>query len=569
MRFNNLIAIKTPMLNLAVAFMYFLSAKSVSTLSLTEGGNVFAVWPPTGVALAALMIFGKRVSIGIFLGALAINYSIVDFYTSLHIAIGNTVGPLFCMYILCRFGCEKNYLSSVENIVAFFLAVLVGSFITATNGVASLVIWGSIPLQVTLWDVWYTWFLGDLVGFVALTPLFLAIKLYYKSLYDVKILELSALTVSALFVAYVVFFAQTRNYPIAYMSLPVILWAVFRFNPLIPILMVNMFSIAAILGTLRGSGPFAGYDAYEALLLLQIYSTVSIVTVLLIVGVMNEREKIKTDLEELNASLKQRIDVEIAKNQKQQSVMAQQGKMVAMGEMMGSIAHQWRQPLNALAIIVQDMRFAQKAGELTGEYMQNMVDKSMEQINFMSKTIDDFRNFFKPDKQKAAFDLFAAVMDSVKLVYAQFKTHAVDIKIRCAECSYENMEYFNPNTVCLNYYVFGYQNEFKQVVLNILSNSKDAIIESRGLNGGVIFIDIERDEDMISVKIADNGGGIPDAIIGRIFEPYFTTKEQGKGTGIGLYMSKMIVEDNMGGKIYCENKEDGAAFTILLNSYKG
>ncbi len=130
------------MLNGAVAIAYFLSAKSVSFLSLTEGGNVFVVWPPTWVALAALIIFGARVGAGIFIGALALNYSLVSLPLSIHIVLGNAIGPLFCFYTLVWLDCKRNCLQSHYNIIKFFIAILIGSLITSINGALALSVWG-------------------------------------------------------------------------------------------------------------------------------------------------------------------------------------------------------------------------------------------------------------------------------------------------------------------------------------------------------------------------------------------------------------------------------------------
>ncbi|MEF3192555.1 MAG: PAS domain S-box protein [Campylobacterales bacterium] len=248
----------------------------------------------------------------------------------------------------------------------------------------------------------------------------------------------------------------------------------------------------------------------------------------------------------------------LAKKQRdQEQMLIQQSKMAAMGEMIGVIAHQWRQPLNTLGIYIQDLQDAYEFNELDKKYLDEMVRRSMEQILFMSRTIDDFRNFFRVDKSAESFKAIGAVRSVASLLGAQIKNHMIELSIEQDGLNDDELS------------VIGYPNEFKQVILNLINNAKDAIIERRerepSLDGRIV-VSLQRDEDRVIVLVCDNGGGIPPAIMDRIFEPYFTTKGEGKGTGIGLYMSKMIIEDNMGGKISAYNTDEGACFKIVLKS---
>ncbi|HOI83721.1 MAG TPA: MASE1 domain-containing protein, partial [Campylobacterales bacterium] len=165
MRFTDSLGIRTIVLNVALAAVYFLSAKGVSFLSLTDEGNVFVVWPPTGIALAALLIFGARASIGIFFGALLLNASIVSIPLSIQTAIGNTLGPLLSFYLLGRFNHKQNFMLSLDGINMFFISVLFGSLVTSSNGVLALFAWGALPSEVAWGTVWYVWCVGDLIGF--------------------------------------------------------------------------------------------------------------------------------------------------------------------------------------------------------------------------------------------------------------------------------------------------------------------------------------------------------------------------------------------------------------------
>ncbi|MBZ0157261.1 MAG: hypothetical protein K8I29_13750, partial [Alphaproteobacteria bacterium] len=265
------------------------------------------------------------------------------------------------------------------------------------------------------------------------------------------------------------------------------------------------------------------------------------------------RKQAERQLREMNRSLERRIQEEMEKRIQQERLLVQQSKMAAMGEMISAIAHQWRQPLNTLGLIIQDIKSASDFGELTRGYLDTAVSESMREIQFMSRTIDDFRNFFKPSKERVSFGLTEAVNEVLHLLSAQLKNDRIAV----------HLDRIPPAPLLIS----GYPNEFKQAVLNILNNARDAILERRqqgipGNDRGDIHIAISPEEGRCRIRIRDNGGGIPEEIRERIFEPYFTTKEQGKGTGIGLYMTKIIIENNMGGKLTAENVDGGAELSI-------
>ena len=281
-------------------------------------------------------------------------------------------------------------------------------------------------------------------------------------------------------------------------------------------------------------------------------------------------------LQELNVSLGQKINDEFEKRMRQEQLLIQQSKLAAMGEMVGAIAHQWRQPLNALGLIVQDIEDAMNFGEADGEYISRNVEKGMKQIKFMSKTIDDFRNFFKPSREKEPFNVLGAVSDLVSLMSAQLRNNVIKLKVTIT-CDGEVHEFTSEEDdfQChgKSALVTGYMNEFKQVLMNLIDNAKDSVVTQRlgvGLQGdeaGQIIVNISADDDNVFINIKDNGGGVPEDLKNRIFEPYFTTKKDSQGTGIGLYMSKTIIESNMDGELYLEDYDGGASFTIKLKRY--
>ncbi len=258
-------------------------------------------------------------------------------------------------------------------------------------------------------------------------------------------------------------------------------------------------------------------------------------------------EKKSVQLQKLNAELEERIDQAVALSKEKDHMLAQQNKLAAMGEMIGNIAHQWRQPLNALSLLLQKQQAFYERGKLTEEKLKESVQKGTALINKMSSTIDDFRDFFKPNKQKVDFDIKHAVDETLALIDAALYNKNITIDI--------NLE--------KGIIIHGYKNEFSQVILNLINNAKDILIE-KNIENSKIEIDAQVQDSMVKIRVSDNGGGIPADIIEHIFEPYFTTKEEGKGTGIGLYMSKMIIEENMNGKVEVENNAKGAVFTVSL-----
>lgn len=250
-------------------------------------------------------------------------------------------------------------------------------------------------------------------------------------------------------------------------------------------------------------------------------------------------------IDELNHTLDRRVRDEIAKRKEQEHILIHQSRLAAMGEMIGNIAHQWRQPLNALSLVIQNIGMQHRAGQLTPDSMQRMGAKAEQLIGRMSSTIDEFRNFFKPNKLAEPFNLSHSLRASADIMEGVFKNHNIDLSVQCDE-SIELM---------------GVAGEFSQVVLNLLSNAKDAVLEAGPMQPQIV-VHAAREGDRVRIDVDDNGRGIGLAILDRVFEPYFTTKEEGKGSGIGLYMSKMIVENYMLGGLSVSNTGNGARFTI-------
>lgn len=261
--------------------------------------------------------------------------------------------------------------------------------------------------------------------------------------------------------------------------------------------------------------------------------------------------------------LMDKLKDETGQRQKNEQMLFQQSKFVDMGKMVSAIAHQWRQPLNALGILVQDMEDAKKCNELTDEYIENSVAQTMKLIQHMSDTIDDFRNFYTADEKQEVFCATGEVQNILSLFSARLVHNDIELNINVQGKTFnvndlkEHEKFCNGN----HYRTKGNLGEFKQVILNLVGNAIDVLVTSEHKK---LIIDISAVNNEIVMIFTDTGGGIPADIMDRIFEPYFTTKQNSGGTGLGLYLCKLIIEQRLTGSISVENTDSGARFTVKL-----
>ena len=250
-------------------------------------------------------------------------------------------------------------------------------------------------------------------------------------------------------------------------------------------------------------------------------------------------------LEEMNRMLESRIEAAVAELRKKDDILIQQSRLNAMGEMISNIAHQWRQPLNNIGLIVQGLQLAYKAHDLTIEELDEDVADTMKVLQQISETIDDFRNFFCYEGEISTFLVNELITRSLSLVEPSLKSKGIRIELE------EPAEVFAE----------GYPNEYVQAFLNIMLNARDALVEHH-VDQSLITIRIFEENGRSIVTVRDNGSGIREDVLPKIFDPYFSTKQQGNGAGIGLYMAKMIIEKKMHGLLSARNVEGGAEFRI-------
>ncbi len=264
---------------------------------------------------------------------------------------------------------------------------------------------------------------------------------------------------------------------------------------------------------------------------------------------LSEIKKVQNKLEQLNATLDEKIKQEVEKSRQQQLILLQQARYSQMGEVISMIAHQWRQPLNILSVLLQKLQIRYQMENLDNETIEEVLDKSNVQIKQMSYIIDEFRNFFKPTQEMTNFNASKAIEEIISTLKPIFIDLNINVNLDCDK----SIE------------ISGFKNEFKQAVMNIINNAKDALKSKKGEKS--ITISVKYDKKDVKITVEDNGGGVEENIMDSIFEPYFSTKSK-DGTGIGLYITKIIIEKHMNGIIKVENTQKGAKFIVRIPKVK-
>jgi ABC-type nitrate/sulfonate/bicarbonate transport system substrate-binding protein/signal transduction histidine kinase len=274
------------------------------------------------------------------------------------------------------------------------------------------------------------------------------------------------------------------------------------------------------------------------------YKILAIMIILTFLGILFYRHYL---LKRLNLQLNERIELEITKNEEKNRILIQQSRMASMGEMLENIAHQWRQPLSTISVAASGMEVKKEFSSLSDEEFFEAINHIKKATLYLSNTIDDFRNFFSRNKTSEQINISYTIEKSLELMGSSFLHHKINLvrNIKSIE-------------------ILSLENELIQVLMNILVNSKDALRHIVSAEK-YIFIDAFQNENQIIIQIKDNADGIDESIIDKIFEPYFTTKHQFNGTGIGLYMSKLLVEKHLNGTITVRNEE----FTFMDKIHKG
>ncbi|MEA1893283.1 MAG: PAS domain-containing sensor histidine kinase [Campylobacterota bacterium] len=258
---------------------------------------------------------------------------------------------------------------------------------------------------------------------------------------------------------------------------------------------------------------------------------------------ITDRIKAQQKIEQLNQTLEARVKLEVEKNIKKDQKLVQQSRLAQMGEMINMIAHQWRQPLTAISATSAAINMKIKIGQIDNDKIIELTDKISSYSQHLSLTIDDFRDFFKPNKEKQDVTFDELIQSVLNIIDNTIRNKNIEI-----------VQDLQSKTL-----FHTYSNEMKHVILNLVKNAEDALVENETKNAKITI----KTKDNI-LTISDNGGGIKAEILDKIFDPYFSTKKEKDGTGLGLYMSKTIIQEHCGGKISVSNANDGAVFEIVL-----
>lgn len=268
-----------------------------------------------------------------------------------------------------------------------------------------------------------------------------------------------------------------------------------------------------------------------------------------------ELQKLKNTLEQWNDRLTLEVEKQVYKAREQERTIFRQARLASLGEMLQAIAHQWRQPLNATSIILQDLDDARDNGELTSEYFNNSIDTALQQIHHMSRTIDVFLDSTRSEKEKHSFFPRRVVDGVFSIVSAQMKHNSISLKYEPQSADVDSIE------------LFGFRHDLEHALANVIINAKDAIVRNASETGntgdeGWIRVTSRLENNLYILKVEDSGGGILEKDLEKVFDPYFTTRPD--GTGIGLFMAKTMLKNGLDGEIDVENGPGGAIFTFRI-----
>ena len=528
---------------LSLSFLYFISAKM--SLLFLHGNSIvnIGLFSAEGVALAFILYFGKRVWLGVFIGQFLLAYSNdINIFTSLVISAINSLEAVLAVIVLDKLKFDIA-LKRFKDIALLFLVILfLLQPFSALLSNAALLLNNSIEATNFIHSS-FSWWFGNVMGQMLIAPPLLLFFVNYKK---INLLEYIAYGLVFLIVLYILSIIIAINNPFLLLSLtlPIGLWIVVKKGMVYGTMFSMVMGLVSSYAVYIGIGAFYNGSEMDNVINYNLFVLAHII-ILIIIGILFEERK------EYENSLEKIIGEEVKKNKEQQLLMLQQSRLAQMGEMISMIAHQWRQPLNNLSLVNQLLISKYTKNKLDENAMEYFKTNSKKQIDLMSSTIDDFRNFFNEEKEQQLFyiaDSINSILDMTKVIYTN-RGVTIDTDFKD------------------NYNVLGYPNALSQAVLNIINNAKDALVES-DVENKEIKIKVYEENEKIVVSIKDNAGGIPIDIIDKIFDPYFSTKKEKNGTGLGLYMSKMIIVEKMDASIEVSNDKYGANFKIYLNKQK-
>jgi signal transduction histidine kinase len=528
----------------SIAIIYFIFGKI--SFSIEQHYNVvtIVIFAAEGFALAAAIIYRVNILPGIFLGQFFLGIENMTTLPSLGIATINTIEAFIAITLFQKFNLDRALSKTKDIFGLIVLIVFVLQPFSATLGSLTLLIFNIITAD-EYFNSLFSWWFGNAMGQILFTPMLLLIYSHFKKEELLEFLFVALFFGLLSYLFQIVVPIQNLSLLLS-VTLPFIIYLSSIRGLHYATFATTIITATTLFFMYLGKGVFVEDTTVNNIINLNFYFLSQILLVLIIGTLFSEKKKRAKELESL-------INQAVEKNRKQEIMLSHQSRLAQMGEAINMIAHQWRQPLNNLngLVLLMDLKLSKQKN-----IDKNLLEKEFNEIEtattYMSHTIDDFRDFFKPQKEKIKFNLKDTIESTMRLIQPVMLHEEIKIKHL-----YEK-----------NIHLIGYPNEIGQVIINIINNAKDALISNNLNREKNIYISLFKKEHKVVITIQDNAGGVDKNIINHIFDPYFSTKLKKNGTGLGLYISKMIIEEHMEGKLSVENSKDGALFKIEFGECK-
>ena len=532
-----------------VAFLYFITGKLSFWLSFSNKIVVMSIFFPEGIALAFTIIAGYFIFWGVLIGQFFLAYlSGLDILPALFIGIVNSIEVIIAYFLLVKTGLIKKFNTIKELYILFAVIFLVLQPFSAFFGNLTLLTFGVIN-KAQFPQSLASWYMGNTVSQALIVPVLLCFYFNKKRIHLNKFL---ISVVSGILIGYLLFFLSGITYFSLLLGITLtisLLIATFLDVFYVGVFLVILY-MTVLLSFKSGNTIFFKSNIIENLININFYFFAHIFIVYTYSFLLKEKEKYLKQLQELNLSLEEKIKKAVKENQKQQEILFKQARFAQIGELMSIIAHQWKQPLNSIALIIQSTYLKHQLGKLQEEDINQCFNATQEKIKNMSQMLHNFSELFKPKSEKRKFPVSEVIQKTVNLIKPALENNNIKLNV----------------SIKGEIYLESYPEELGQVLLNIITNSKD-VLEKKEQEEKYINISVAKKNHKVYITVEDNGGGIPEDIKEKVFEPYFSTKGN-VGTGLGLYIAKMIVEQHMNGKMYVNNTDRGAKFIIELSLYK-
>ena len=521
-----------------LAILYFISGEISFSISKENSIVTIVIFMAEGFALTGVLLFGKKLWVGIFIGQLLLALTSMPILPSISIAIVNSVEAILAVIIFNYFNFDKTLKNTRDLFGLILLIVFVLQPFSSLLGNTILNLFDISPIFSNM--SLFSWWFGNIMGQILLVPtlLFLYSRFEETNIVIYLLIGLFFAVISYIFQVLV----PIQNVSLLLsITLPLIIYISARKGIQYATFSVLVITMVTLSLTYYNMGIFTYDTEINNLINLNFYF-LSQMLLLLIIGILfDEREQREQHLEIIIAD-------EVKKNDKQTLMLLQQSRLAQMGQILNMVAHQWRQPLNTLQLLSELLVFKYHNNKIEKKDIDKFQRETRLQIKQMSNTINNFSNFFSPRKDKSRFLLNDTISYLDSIMRPIFDSH--NIILICNQTE--------------DIYIYGYPNEFAQALLNIIYNAKDALVE-KVVQNRKVSIEIKEEKDSITINICDNAGGIDSSVIQKIFEPYFSNKKEKNGTGLGLYMSKIIIEKHMNGLLSVYNSKDGACFNIKID----